>query len=63
MFPYQWTPKYSPTYLEFAEHFGGCNFGGGNAQLDLETMASSGPAVALRCQTSLSVPAIDDRTR
>jgi hypothetical protein len=39
MFPEQWTPKYSPTYLEFEEHFGGFNFGGGNAQLDLETMA------------------------
>jgi hypothetical protein len=39
MFPNQWTPKFSPTYLEFEEHFGGFNFGGGNAQLDLETMA------------------------
>jgi hypothetical protein len=38
MFPYQWTPKYSATYLEIEEHFGGFNFGGGNAQLDLETM-------------------------
>jgi len=39
MFPCQWTPKYSATYLEIEEHFGGFNFGGGNAQLDLETMA------------------------
>ncbi|MBR1269731.1 hypothetical protein JQ629_19655 [Bradyrhizobium sp. AUGA SZCCT0222] len=38
MFPSQWTPKYSATYLEIEEHFGGFNFGGGNAQLDLETM-------------------------
>jgi hypothetical protein len=38
MFPNQWTPKFSPTYLEFEEHFGGFNFGGGNAQLDLATM-------------------------
>lgn len=38
MFPCQWTPKYSATYLEIEEHFGGFNFGGGNAQLDLETM-------------------------
>jgi hypothetical protein len=38
MFPSQWTPKFSPTYLEIEEHFGGFNFGGGNAQLDLATM-------------------------
>ncbi len=38
MFPCQWTPKYSATYLEIEEHFGGFNFGGGNGQLDLETM-------------------------
>jgi hypothetical protein len=38
MFPCQWTPKFSPTYLEIEEHFGGFNFGGGNGQLDLETM-------------------------
>lgn len=38
MFPCQWTPKYSATYLEFEEHFGGFNFGGGNGQLDLATM-------------------------
>ena len=38
MFPSQWTPKFSPTYLEIEEHFGGFNFGGGNAQLDLVTM-------------------------
>jgi hypothetical protein len=33
MFPCQWTPKFSPTYPEIEEHFGG-----GNGQLDLETM-------------------------
>ena len=38
MFPEQWTPKFSATYLEIEEHFGGFNFGGGNAQLDLATM-------------------------
>jgi hypothetical protein len=38
MFPCQWTPKFSPTYPEIEEHFGGFNFGGGNGQLDLETM-------------------------
>jgi hypothetical protein len=38
MFPVQWTPKYSATYLEIEEHFGGFNFGGGNGQLDLATM-------------------------
>jgi hypothetical protein len=38
MFPCQWTPKFSPTYLETEEHFGGFNFGGGNGQLDLATM-------------------------
>jgi hypothetical protein len=38
MFHCQWTPKFSATYLEIEEHFGGFNFGGGNAQLDLGTM-------------------------
>lgn len=38
MFPCQWTPKFSATYLEIEQHFGGLNFGGGNGQLDLETM-------------------------
>jgi hypothetical protein len=38
MFPCQWTPKFSATYLEIEEHFGGFNFGGGNGQLDLEAM-------------------------
>jgi hypothetical protein len=38
MFPCQWTPKFSATYLEIEEHFGGFNFGGGNGQLDLESM-------------------------
>lgn len=38
MFPCQWTPKFSATYLEIEEHFGGFNFGGGNGQLDLATM-------------------------
>ncbi len=38
MFASQWTKKFSPTYLEIEEHFGGFNFGGGNAQLDLESM-------------------------
>ena len=38
MFPSQWTPKFSATYLEIEEHFGGFNFGGGNGQLDLATM-------------------------
>jgi hypothetical protein len=38
MFPSQWTPKFSSTNFELEEHFGGFNFGGGNAQLDLETM-------------------------
>ncbi|WP_375783293.1 hypothetical protein ACE10Z_25920 [Bradyrhizobium sp. Pha-3] len=38
MFPNQWTPKYSATYLEIEEHFGGFNFGGGNGQLDLASM-------------------------
>jgi hypothetical protein len=38
MFPCQWTPKYSATYLEIEEHFGGFNFGGGNGQLDLASM-------------------------
>ncbi|MBI5265125.1 MAG: hypothetical protein HY852_25305 [Bradyrhizobium sp.] len=39
MFPSQWTPRYSPTYLEIEEEFGGFNFGAGNGQLDLATMA------------------------
>lgn len=38
MFPCQSTPKFSATYLEIEEHFGGFNFGGGNGQLDLTTM-------------------------
>ena len=38
MFPCQWAPKYSATYLEPEEHFGGFNFGGRNGQLDLTTM-------------------------
>jgi hypothetical protein len=38
MFPCQWTPKFSATYLEIEEHFGGFNFGGGNGQLDLDAM-------------------------
>ncbi|WP_211985212.1 hypothetical protein [Bradyrhizobium tropiciagri] len=38
MFPNQWTPKYSPTYLEIEEYFGGFNFGGGNGQLDLASL-------------------------
>ncbi|MGY4478951.1 hypothetical protein [Bradyrhizobium sp. USDA 3364] len=38
MFPNQWTPKYSATYLEIEEHFGSFNFGGGDGQLDLASM-------------------------
>jgi len=38
MFPNQWTPRFSATYLEIEEHFGGFNFGGGNGQLDLASM-------------------------
>ena len=38
MFPNQWTPSFTATYLEIEEHFGGFNFGGGNGQLDLATM-------------------------
>lgn len=38
MFPNQWTPKFTATYLEIEEHFGGFNFGVGNGQLDLAAM-------------------------
>lgn len=38
MFPIQSYPAFGPFYLEFEEHFGGFNFGGGNAQLDLAKM-------------------------
>ncbi|MEJ5865961.1 DUF7256 domain-containing protein [Pseudomonas farsensis] len=38
MFPIQSYPQFSPFYLEFEEHFGGFNFGSGNAQLDLLKM-------------------------
>lgn len=38
MTPYQGYPDVGPYYLEFEESFGGFNFGGGNAQLDLEKM-------------------------
>jgi hypothetical protein len=31
-------PDFSPFYLEFEEHFGGFNFGSGNAQLDFRDM-------------------------
>ncbi|WFU13848.1 hypothetical protein [Bradyrhizobium sp. CB3481] len=41
--PRQWTSKFSATCLEIEEHFG-CNFGGGNGQLDLAAMKSTGPA-------------------
>jgi hypothetical protein len=30
MFPNQWTPKLTTTFLEIEEHFGGFSFGGGN---------------------------------
>lgn len=38
MVPNQGYPDFGPYYLEFEEAFGGFNFGGGNAQLDLEKM-------------------------
>lgn len=38
MRPIQAMPKFSPFYIEFEEHFGGYNFGGGNAQLDFRDM-------------------------
>lgn len=38
MFPIQNYPEFGPFYLEFEEHFGGFNFGSGNAQLDLAEM-------------------------
>lgn len=38
MAPNQGYPDFGPYYLEFEEAFGGFNFGGGNAQLDLEKM-------------------------
>jgi hypothetical protein len=34
----QATPELSPFYIEFEEYLGGYNFGGGNAQLDLQQM-------------------------
>ncbi len=39
MCPCQWVPRFSPYYVEFEEELGGYNFGGGNAQLDLQTLA------------------------
>lgn len=39
MTPCQGYPEFGPYYLEFEEAFGGFNFGGGNAQMDLEKMA------------------------
>lgn len=38
MQPQQGYPEFGPYYLEFEEGFGGFNFGGGNAQLDLQQM-------------------------
>lgn len=38
MVPNQGYPDFGPYYLEFEESFGGFNFGGGNAQMDLEKM-------------------------
>jgi len=38
MIPNQGYPDFGPHYLEFEEYFGGFNFGGGNAQMDLEKM-------------------------
>ena len=38
MRPCQQPPPFSPFYVEFEEHFGGYNFGGGNAQLDILNM-------------------------
>jgi hypothetical protein len=39
MRPSQAIPAFSPYYIEFGEECGGCNFGGGNAQLDFRDMA------------------------
>ncbi|KQQ82500.1 hypothetical protein ASF73_19615 [Xanthomonas sp. Leaf131] len=38
MRPVQAMPEFSPYYIEFEEHFGGYNFGSGNAQLDIKTL-------------------------
>lgn len=38
MFAQQSYPEFGPHYLEFEEDFGGFNFGGGNAQIDLISM-------------------------
>lgn len=38
MGPVQGTPEFSPFYIGFEEYFGGYNFGGGNAQLDILQM-------------------------
>ena len=38
LFPQQGYPDFSARVLEFEENFAGFNFGGGNAQLDLEQM-------------------------
>jgi hypothetical protein len=38
MMPSQAVPEFSPYYIEFEEVFGGYNFGGGNAQLDVRDM-------------------------
>ena len=38
MNPLQAMPEFSPYYIEFEEYLGGCNFGGGNAQLDFRDM-------------------------
>ena len=38
MRPVQNTPRFSPFYVEFGEGVGGCNFGGGCAQLDFRDM-------------------------
>jgi hypothetical protein len=38
MRPVQNTPPFSPFYVEFGEGVGGCNFGGGCAQLDFRDM-------------------------
>lgn len=38
MLPIQAVPEFSPYYIEFEEPFGGYNFGGGNAQLDIRDM-------------------------
>ena len=38
MYPVQGIPEFSPFYIEFEEVMGGCNFGGGNGQLDFRDM-------------------------